>query len=175
MAWATKTSVSDCWAPAGATTAPSTAKSRRQATARRPRRYRMGPGFFTRNGALPPQKTRYRQSLEGAPAPAAHAAARGSAGQPPASTPGIARSPAGGQQGLLGARGEAAEAPVEAVAVEAAAGDVPRGQADGQSVEGVDPALAHAQRDGRVQPRVHGVGRQAPKLVRARALEELPE
>src|SRR5713101_725004 len=110
--------------------APSTAKSRRQARARRPRRYRMGPGFFTRNGALPPQKTRCSRSLEGAPASAAHAGARGSAGQPPACTPGIARSPAGGEQGLLGARGKAAEAPVEAVEVEAAAGDVPRGLAD---------------------------------------------
>src|SRR3984893_17566160 len=169
MAWATKTSVSDCWAPAGATTAPSTAKSRRQATARRPRRYRMGPGFFTRNGALPPQKTRYRQSLEGAPAPAAHAAARGSSGQPPASTPGIARSPARGQQGLLRARGKAAESPDAAGGVEAAASNRPGVLAAGQPVEGVDPALAHARRDGPSQPLVHGVGRQASKLVLAGA------
>src|SRR5882724_1097881 len=175
MAWATKTSVSDCWAPAGVTAATSTAKSSRQATTRRPRRYRMGPGLFTRNGALASQKTGCRRSSEGAPASAAHAAARGSSGQPPASTPGIARSPARGQQGLLRARGKAAEAPLEAVEVEAAARNVPRGLADGQPVESVDPALAHAQCDGPGQPLVHGVGRQASKLVLAGALEELPE
>src|SRR5207245_10678901 len=125
MAWATKTSVSDCWAPAGAMTAPSTAKSRREATARRPRRYRMGPGFFTRNGALPSRKTRCGQSLEGATASAAHAAARGSPGQPSASAPGIARAPAGGQKGLLGGRGKAGEARVGAVAELAGAEAVP--------------------------------------------------